>query len=228
LQRNHQKVLEESPAIVLDDRLRDRMTAAALDAARAAGYTNAGTVEFIVDGNGNFFFIEMNTRIQVEHPVTEMVTGINIVREQIRIASGRPLRVAQSDIRVQGHAIECRINAEDPEMAFRPSPGVIDYLHLPSGFGIRVDTVIHPGYEVSAFYDSLIAKIVVHGFTRNEAILRMRRALEETLITGISTNVGMHYLLMYNPDFISNRIDTTFLERNLEEILTAVKREMVL
>ncbi|MDR0347716.1 MAG: hypothetical protein LBH56_05015, partial [Coriobacteriales bacterium] len=277
LQRKHQKVLEEAPAAALSGELRERITAAALSAARAAGYTNAGTVEFIVDGAGGaagtagvggtagaagvggtdangvgadgpdgaaqnaFFFIEMNTRIQVEHPVTEMVTGINIVREQIRIASGLPLNLAQEDICVRGHAIECRINAEEVTggaaggsgagvegvagaagtPTFRPCPGTIDYLHLPSGFGVRVDSVIHPGYEVSPFYDSMIAKIIVHGRTRNEAILRMRRALEETLITGVATNVGMHYLLMYNPDFLSNRIDTGFLERNLEGLFGA-------
>jgi acetyl-CoA carboxylase biotin carboxylase subunit len=220
LQRNNQKLLEESPAATLDDATRERMSACALDAARAAGYTNAGTVEFILDANGDFFFIEMNTRIQVEHPVTEMVTGVNIVREQIRIASGLPLQLAQQDLHIQGHAIECRINAEDPELGFRPCPGIIDHLHLPSGFGIRVDTVIHPGYEVSPFYDSMIAKLIVHGRNRNEAIFRMRRALEETLITGVSTTVGLHYLLMYNPDFLNNRIDTGFLERNLTGLLT--------
>jgi acetyl-CoA carboxylase biotin carboxylase subunit len=225
LQRNHQKVLEEAPATAIDDSLRERMTDAALRAARAAGYTNAGTVEFIVDGSGNFYFIEMNTRIQVEHPVTEMITGVNIVREQLRVASGLPLRLTKRDIRARGHAIECRINAEDPAAGFRPCPGTIDYLHLPSGFGIRVDTVIHPGCEVSPFYDSLIAKIIVHGHSRNEAILRMRRALEETLITGITTNISMHYLLMYNPDFLSNRIDTGFLERNLDGLLAAVTEE---
>jgi acetyl-CoA carboxylase biotin carboxylase subunit len=225
LQRNHQKLLEEAPASILSDELRERMANAALAAARGANYTNAGTVEFVVDDRGNFSFIEMNTRIQVEHPVTEMVTGVNIVREQIRIASGLPLSLKQEDVRIQGHAIECRVNAEDPEAGFRPCPGTIDYLHLPSGFGIRVDTVIHPGYEVGPFYDSLIAKIIVHGRNRNEAILRMRRALEETLVSGITTTVGMHYLLMYNPDFLSNRIDTTFLERNLKELLTSVRKE---
>jgi acetyl-CoA carboxylase biotin carboxylase subunit len=223
LQRNHQKLLEEAPAASLSDELRTRMATAALAAARGVGYTNAGTVEFIVDANGDFFFIEMNTRIQVEHPVTEMVTGINIVREQIRIASGLPLGLRQEDVRPQGHAIECRINAEDPETDFRPCPGTIDYLHLPSGFGIRVDTVIHPGYEISPFYDSMIAKIIVYGRTRNEAILRMRRALEETLVTGVTTTVGMHYLLMYNPDFLSNRTDTGFLERNLKGLLSSLK-----
>jgi acetyl-CoA carboxylase biotin carboxylase subunit len=227
LQRNHQKLLEEAPAVALDKDLRERMATCALDAARASGYTNAGTVEFIVDASGTFYFIEMNTRIQVEHPVTEMVTGINIVREQIRIASDLPLQLAQHDIHIQGHAIECRINAEDPEADFRPCPGTIDHLHLPSGFGTRVDTVIHPGFEVSPFYDSMIAKVIVHGRNRNEAILRMRRALEETLITGITTTVGMHYLLMYNPDFLNNHIDTAFLERNLKALLTSVNGEMI-
>jgi acetyl-CoA carboxylase biotin carboxylase subunit len=225
VQRNHQKMLEEAPAATLSDELRERMTTAALNAARAASYTNAGTVEFIVDGNGNFYFIEMNTRIQVEHPVTEMVTGVNIVREQIRIASGMPLQFTQEEVHIRGHAIECRINAEDPEEGFRPCPGTIDHLHLPSGFGIRVDTVIHPGYVVSPFYDSMIAKIIVHGRNRNEAILRMRRALEETLVTGITTTARLHYLLMYNPDFISNHIDTAFLEGNIENLLSTVKSE---
>jgi acetyl-CoA carboxylase biotin carboxylase subunit len=225
LQRNHQKMREEAPATALSDELRERMTAAALNAARAASYTNAGTVEFIVDGNGDFYFIEMNTRIQVEHPVTEMVTGVNIVREQIRIASGLPLQFTQKDVRIRGHAIECRINAENPEADFLPCPGTIDHLHLPSGFGIRVDTVIHPGCVVSPFYDSMIAKIIVHGRNRNEAILRMRRALEETLITSITTTVRLHYLLMYNPSFISNHVDTAFLEDSLDELLATVKSE---
>jgi acetyl-CoA carboxylase biotin carboxylase subunit len=225
LQRNHQKMLEEAPATALTDELRERLLAAALDAARAADYTNAGTVEFIVDGNGDFYFIEMNTRIQVEHPVTEMVTGVNIVREQIRIASGLPLQFTQRDVHPRGHAIECRINAEDPEAGFRPCPGTIDHLHLPSGFGVRVDTVIHPGYTVSPFYDSMIAKVIVHGRNRNEAILRMRRALEETLITGITTTVRLHYLLMYNPDFLNNRVDTGFLEDKLETLLATIEDE---
>jgi acetyl-CoA carboxylase biotin carboxylase subunit len=223
LQRNHQKLLEEAPAAALSSALRERMAQAALDAARSAGYTNAGTVEFVVDADGGFYFIEMNTRIQVEHPVTEMVTGVNIVREQIRIASGLPLQLTQEDVHIQGHAIECRINAEDPEEGFRPCPGTIGHLHLPNGFGVRVDTVIHPGYEVSPFYDSMIAKVIVHGRTRNEAILRMRRALEETLVTGVPTTAGMHYLLMYNPDFLNNHIDTGFIERTLPALLGGLR-----
>ncbi|MDR1014928.1 MAG: acetyl-CoA carboxylase biotin carboxylase subunit [Coriobacteriales bacterium] len=247
VQRNHQKLLEEAPAAALSSELRGRMAQAALNAARSAGYTNAGTVEFIVDAgragagaagaaaaagaadrkpaatDDGFYFIEMNTRIQVEHPVTEMVTGVNIVREQIRIASGLPLQLAQEDVHIQGHAIECRINAEDPEEDFRPCPGTIGHLHLPNGFGVRVDTVIHPGYEVGPFYDSMIAKVIVHGRTRNEAILRMRRALEETLVTGIPTTIGMHYLLMYDPDFLNNHIDTGFIERKLSALLGGVR-----
>jgi len=219
MQRNHQKVLEEAPALVLSEQTRESMLADALLAARSAGYENAGTVEFVVGEDGSYYFIEMNTRIQVEHPVTEMVTGINIVREQIRIASGLPLSFAQEDVEVVGHAIECRINAEDTENGFAPSPGLIDYLHLPSGFGVRVDTVIHPQYMVLPYYDSMIAKVIVHGRTRNEAIHRMRRALEETLITGIKTTIPLHYMLMYNPEYISNQFDTGFLERNIASLL---------
>jgi acetyl-CoA carboxylase biotin carboxylase subunit len=224
LQRNHQKVLEEAPAQTLTEAQRAEMGEVALRAARSAHYTNAGTVEFVLAEDGSFFFIEMNTRIQVEHPITEMITGVNIVREQIRIASGQPLSKTQEDVHFEGHAIECRINAEDPRNGFRPCPGTIEYLHLPSGFGIRVDTVIHPGYNVSPFYDSMIAKIIVHGRTRNEAILRMRRALEETLITGITTNTELLYMLMYSPEFLSNHTDTGFLERNLTALLPGVDK----
>ncbi|MCL1847302.1 MAG: acetyl-CoA carboxylase biotin carboxylase subunit [Coriobacteriia bacterium] len=239
LQRNHQKLLEEAPAPSLSDATRKRMAADALRAAQAVGYENAGTVEFVVTGSGAvgsaarnaedgfeqeaedcaFYFIEMNTRIQVEHPITEMVTGINIVREQLRIAAGLPLSFQQEDAAIKGHAIECRINAEDPRQDFRPCPGTIDYLHLPSGFGIRVDTVIHPQYQITPYYDSMIAKIIVHGRNRNEAICRMRRALEETLVAGVSTTIPLHYMLMYDPDFISNHIDTGFIERKLPTLL---------
>jgi acetyl-CoA carboxylase biotin carboxylase subunit len=228
LQRNHQKVLEEAPAHILRDDQRQAMGLAALKAARVARYVNAGTVEYLVDKTGEFYFIEMNTRIQVEHPITEMVTGMNIVREQIRIASGLPLNITQDEVRMTGHAIECRINAEDPSQGFRPCPGTIDQLHLPSGFGVRVDTVLHPGYEVSPYYDSMIAKIVVHGASRREAILRMRRALEETLISGITTNIGLLYLLMYSPDYLNNAIDTGYLERNLEQILAPLQEDRTL
>jgi len=219
LQRNHQKLVEEAPSHVLSDETRAHMAADALKAARAAGYESAGTVEFVVNKDGTYYFIEMNTRIQVEHPVTEMVTGVNIVREQLRIASGLPLQFTQDDIEVKGHAIECRINAEDPENGFAPCPGTIDRLNLPSGYGVRVDTVIHPDFVVSPYYDSMIAKIIVYGRTRNEAILRMRRALEETLISGIKTTIPLDYMLMYNPEYISNAIDTGFFERNLAALL---------
>jgi acetyl-CoA carboxylase biotin carboxylase subunit len=219
LQRNNQKVLEESPASILTDDQRERIHATAVKAAKAAHYVNAGTVEFVLDHSGNFYFIEMNTRIQVEHPVTEMVTGIDIVREQIHIASGMPLRYKQEDVQVSGHAIECRVNAENPSEGFRPSPGTIDYLYLPSSFGVRVDSVLHPGCVVSPYYDSMIAKVIVHGTSRSDAIRRMRRALEETLISGVDTNISLLYMLMYSPTFIKNQHDTGFLERNLDKLL---------
>ncbi len=220
LQRNHQKLLEEAPAQILTDETRVKMLHDALLAANSVGYENAGTVEFVVAEDGSYYFIEMNTRIQVEHPVTEMITGINIVREQIRIASGLPLSFKQDEVVFRGHAIECRINAEDPIDNFRPSPGRIDYLHLPNGFGVRVDTVIHPYYEVTPFYDSMIAKIIVLGRTRNEAIFRMRRALEETLVGGVKTTIPLHYMLMHSPDYISNNLDTGYLDRNISTLLT--------
>ncbi|MDR1712811.1 MAG: acetyl-CoA carboxylase biotin carboxylase subunit [Coriobacteriales bacterium] len=228
LQRNRQKVIEEAPAAAVPEELHQRMTADALRAARAVGYENAGTVEFILTPDGEYYFIEMNTRIQVEHPVTEMITGINIVREQIRIASALPLEFSQADVRFEGHAIECRINAEDPAHGFAPCPGTIEHLHLPSGFGVRVDTVAHPGYIISPYYDSLLAKIIVHGRNRHEAVLRMRRALEETLFTGITTNLGLLYMVLYSPDFLYNRIDTGTVERNLDTMLGALKEEVML
>jgi acetyl-CoA carboxylase biotin carboxylase subunit len=228
LQRNHQKILEEAPAASLSIAQAKAIRADALKATRACGYTNAGTVEFIIDSKGQHYFIEMNTRIQVEHPVTEMITGINIVREQIRIASGQPLDFAQQDVQINGHAIECRINAENPEHDFRPCPGTVEYLHLPSGFGVRVDTVLHPGYLVSPYYDSMIAKIIVHGATRNEAICRMRRALEETVISGVDTNLSLLYMLMYTPDYLANRIDTGFIQRNLRTMLAPLGQKVEL
>ena len=228
LQRRNQKVLEESPSPFCDDELREKMGEIAVAAARAADYVGAGTIEFIVADDGSFYFIEMNTRIQVEHPVTEMVTGIDIVREQIRIASGLPLRFSQEDIIFSGHAIECRVNAEDPENGFAPCPGTVDYLNLPGGFGVRIDTGLHAGCTISPFYDSMVAKVIVHGKTRNEAILRMRRALEELIVSGVRTNLSLLYMLLYSPDFITGRIDTGFIERNLEKLLNPVKEEMML
>ncbi|GHU93424.1 acetyl-CoA carboxylase biotin carboxylase subunit [Clostridia bacterium] len=227
LQRRNQKMVEEAPSLALDENLRREMGAAAVRAAKASGYVNAGTVEFILDGEGGYYFIEMNTRLQVEHPVTEMVTGVDIVREQIRVASGLALRYAQEDIVTSGHAIECRINAEDPENAFRPCPGVIDYLHLPGGFGVRVDTALYPGYEISPYYDSMIAKVIVHGRTRNEAVLRMRRALEELLVTGVRTNLGLQYMLMFSTDFLTGRTDTGFIERNLDALLRPIEKGLL-
>jgi acetyl-CoA carboxylase biotin carboxylase subunit len=228
LQRRNQKVVEESPSPSIDASTRLEMGETAVRAAKAAGYVNAGTVEFILDGEGNYYFIEMNTRLQVEHPVTEMVTGIDIVREQIHIASGLKLRYAQSEIVALGHSIECRVNAEDPENDFRPCPGVIDHLHFPGGFGVRVDTALYPGYEISPYYDSMIAKVVVHGRTRNEAVLRMRRALEELLVTGVRTNLGLLYMLMFSTDFLTGKTDTGFIERNLDALLRPVEKEMSL
>ncbi|MDR0838584.1 MAG: ATP-grasp domain-containing protein, partial [Oscillospiraceae bacterium] len=226
LQRRNQKMVEESPSPSLTDALRREMGDAAVRAARAAGYVNAGTVEFLLDADGGYYFIEMNTRLQVEHPVTEAVTGVDIVREQLHIASGLALRYSQEDIAFTGHALECRVNAEDPESDFRPCPGRIDHLHLPGGFGVRVDTGLFPGCEISPYYDSMIAKIIVHGRTRNEAILRMRRALEELLVTGVKTNLGLLYMLMFSTDFLQSRIDTGFIERNLDALLRPVEKEM--
>lgn len=228
IQRRNQKMLEESPSRAIDDAVRDRMGSIAVTAAKTAGYKNAGTVEFVLDENQNFYFIEMNTRIQVEHPVTEMVTGIDIVREQLRIASGAKLRYKQSDVTFSGHAIECRINAEDAENGFMPSPGKIDFLHLPGGYGVRVDTALYSGCEISPYYDSMVAKVIVHGNTRTEAILRMRRALEEFVVLGVKTNLGLLYMILYNPDFLKGRYNTGFIEANLENLLKPVEKDMML
>jgi acetyl-CoA carboxylase biotin carboxylase subunit len=212
IQRRHQKLIEESPSTALDDELRSKMAAAALAAARAAGYVNAGTVEFLLDEDGEFYFIEMNTRIQVEHPVTEMVTGFDLVKEQIRVAAGEPISFTQDEVRTSGHAIECRVNAEDAE-TFTPSPGKIHTFHIPGGPGIRVDTAGYAEAVISPFYDSMIAKVVAHGNTRGEAILRMRRALESVVVEGIRTNVAMHQKIVTDEDFVRGRISTRFMER---------------
>jgi acetyl-CoA carboxylase biotin carboxylase subunit len=212
IQRRHQKLIEESPSTALDDGLRAEMAAAALAAARAAGYVNAGTVEFLLDEEGGFYFIEMNTRIQVEHPVTEMVTGIDLVKEQIRVAAGEPISFTQDEVRTSGHAIECRVNAEDP-VTFTPSPGKIHTFHIPGGPGIRVDTAGYAEAVIPPFYDSMIAKVVAHGNTRGEAILRMRRALESFVVEGIRTNVAMHQRIVTDEDFVRGRISTRFMER---------------
>jgi acetyl-CoA carboxylase, biotin carboxylase subunit len=214
IQRRHQKILEESPSPYLgdDEQLRQQMGAVAVRAAQAVGYSNAGTIEFLVDKDKNFFFLEMNTRLQVEHPVTEMVTGVDIVKEQIRIARGRQMRYTQDNIRMNGWAIECRINAEDPNNYFLPSTGRVSHVLQPTGPGVRIDTGVYPGFEISPYYDSLISKLIVWGETRAEAILRMRRALEEYRIIGIHTNIPFHQNLMDSHRFMAGQYDTRFVE----------------
>ena len=212
IQRNNQKVIEETPSTAIDDKLRNKMGEAAVKAAKAAGYTSCGTVEFLVDKDKNFYFMEMNTRIQVEHPITEMRTGIDIVKEQIRIAAGEELKIKQKDVKFQGHAIECRINAENPSKNFRPCPGKITGLHLPGGNGIRIDSAIYAGYTIPPNYDSMIAKIIAFGTSRNEAIAKMKRALEELVIEGVDTNRDFLFDIITNPNFIRGDFDTQFLK----------------
>ncbi|OUN81303.1 acetyl-CoA carboxylase biotin carboxylase subunit [Flavonifractor sp. An52] len=219
IQRRNQKLLEESPSKALTPELRERMGAAAVAAARAAHYENAGTIEFVLDPEGNFYFIEMNTRIQVEHPVTELVTGMDLVREQIRIAAGLPLSRTQEEVTLNGHAIECRINAEDPANDFRPCPGKIDFVHLPGGCGVRVDTGLYTGYTLPPYYDSLMAKLIVHAPTRLDAIRRMRRALEELIIEGPANNADLLHQIMHHPDFIRGNYNTGYLEANMDTLL---------
>jgi acetyl-CoA carboxylase biotin carboxylase subunit len=214
LQRRHQKLLEESPSIFIgdDEEMRQRMGSVAVRAAQSVGYVNAGTIEFLVDKDKNFYFLEMNTRLQVEHPVTEMTTGVDIVKEQIRIARGRQLRYTQKDIHINGWAIECRINAEDAYNNFLPSTGQITHILQPTGPGVRVDTGVYPGFSISPYYDSLISKLIVWGETRAEAILRMRRSLEEYKIVGVRTNIPFHQNLMDSHRFMGGQFDTRFVE----------------
>lgn len=216
IQRRHQKLIEEAPCSVLTPQLRAAMGDAAVRAAKAVDYNSAGTVEFLLDSDGNFYFMEMNTRIQVEHPVTEMVTGIDIVREQIRSAAGLKLRYKQSDVKIKGHAIECRINAEDP-FKFTPCPGKITSYHTPGGLGVRVDSFVYDQYTVLPHYDSLISKLIVHADTREDAIRRMLRALDEYIIEGIKTTIPFHKRILSNKDFIEGNLDTGFLERMVLE-----------
>jgi acetyl-CoA carboxylase biotin carboxylase subunit len=216
IQRRHQKIIEEAPSTVSTPELRAAMGDAAVRAARAVNYNSVGTMEFLVDKDNSFYFMEMNTRVQVEHPVTEMVTGIDIVREQIRSAAGIPLRYTQDDIRINGHAIECRINAEDPQK-FSPSPGKITSYHTPGGLGVRVDSFVYDQYTVLPHYDSLIAKLIVHAETREDAIKRMARALDEYIIEGIKTTIPFHKRIMANKDFIEGNIDTRFIEKMVME-----------
>lgn len=215
MQRRHQKVLEESPSAAIDDELRKAMGDAAVKAAKAIQYRNAGTVEFLLSASGEFYFIEMNTRIQVEHPVTEMVTGIDLIKEQIRIAYGEPLGYTQEDVKIQGHAIECRINAEDPSKGFRPSPGMIDFLHMPSGKDIRVDSAIYAGYSIPPYYDSMIAKLIVFDENREKAIAKLNSAVGEFIVKGIKTNLDFQYTLINHPKFVKGEYDTSFIEKSM-------------
>jgi acetyl-CoA carboxylase biotin carboxylase subunit len=212
IQRRHQKLLEESPSVAVTDKVRRKMGSLVADAARAVQYTNAGTFEFLMDGKGNFYFMEVNTRVQVEHPVTEMVTGIDIVKEQIRIAAGERLSFKQSEVTFTGHAIECRVNAEDPD-TFVPSPGVIHAFSLPGGPGIRIDTAAHSECTIPPYYDSMIAKVIAHGRDRQEAIARMKRTLEMAVIEGIRTTIPLHLKILNDPDFVAGRLSTHFMER---------------
>ena len=215
VQRKNQKIIEETPSTAIDDKLREKMGEAAIKAAKKVGYTSCGTIEFLVDKNKNFYFMEMNTRIQVEHGITEERTGIDIVKEQIRIAAGEKLKIKQKDVEFRGHSIECRINAENPEKKFRPCPGKITGLILPGGNGIRVDTFVYEGYTIPANYDSMIAKIIATGKTRNEAISKMKRALEETVIEGVDTNIDFLFKIIRNSNFLRGKYDTSFIEKEI-------------
>ena len=212
VQRNHQKLIEESPSPAVSEDMREQMLQTAVLAARTVGYTGAGTIEFIVDPSGSFYFMEMNTRIQVEHGVTEMVCGCDLITEQIRIAAGQPCSLSAEAVRPRGHAMECRINAEIPERNFMPCPGLVKNMHLPGGNGVRVDTALYPGYRIPAEYDSMIAKIIVHAPTRDAALRKMRAALDETVILGVETNLDFQYQILRNPVFAEGRADTSFIE----------------
>ena len=213
IQRRHQKVLEESPSAAISEELRKKMGETAVLAAKSVGYENAGTIEFLLDKHKNFYFMEMNTRIQVEHPVTELVSGLDLIKEQIRVAAGEPLSVTQKDVKITGHAIECRINAENPEKNFMPCPGLITNVHVPGGNGVRVDTHIYNDYKVPANYDSMLMKLIVHGKDRTEAIAKMRSALGELIIEGIETNVDFQFDILSHEAYQSGDIDTDFIPK---------------
>lgn len=217
IQRRHQKVLEESPSVAISEALRKEMGEAAVRAAMAVNYENAGTIEFLLDKNRNYYFMEMNTRIQVEHPVTEMVSGMDLIKEQIRVAAGEPLSVTQDEIHMEGHAIECRINAENPAKNFMPCPGLITNVHIPGGTGVRVDTHIYNDYKVPANYDSMLMKLIVHGRNREEAIARMRSALGELIIEGIDTNLDFQFEILGNRAYQAGDIDTDFIPKQFPE-----------
>ncbi len=217
VQRRHQKMIEESPCTALDENLREQMGAMAVRAAKAVGYRNAGTVEFLLDSHRQFYFMEINTRIQVEHGVTELVTGIDLVKEQIRIAAGEKLGLRQSDIHLTGHAMEVRINAENPEKNFAPCPGTIQELHIPGGNGVRIDTAVYPGYIIPPYYDSMIMKVMVYDKDRESALKKMRSTLGEVIIEGVTTNLDFQYEILKNKEFESGAVHTDFIEKNFEE-----------
>ena len=213
VQRKNQKIMEETPSSIISDKIREKMGETAVKAVKGIGYSNAGTIEFLVDKNKDFYFMEMNTRVQVEHPITEMVTGIDIIKEQIKIASGEELEYKQKDIKIDGHSLEVRINAENPYKNFMPCPGTIKELHLPGGNGIRVDTAIYSGYKIPQNYDSMLAKIIVHGKTREESIAKMKSAISELVIDGIDTNRDFLYQILENKNFQENNYDTSFIKK---------------
>lgn len=217
IQRRHQKMIEESPCVALTEELRQKMGQTAVRAAKAVGYENAGTIEFLLDESGKFFFMEMNTRIQVEHPVSELVSGVDLVKEQIQVAAGLPLSVSQSQIELRGHAIECRINAEDPGRNFMPCPGTIEYLHLPGGNGVRMDTAVYNGYHIPPNYDSMIVKVIVHDKDRPSAIRKMQSVLGELVIDGLKTNIDFQYEILSEPDFQAGKITTDFIPEHFGE-----------
>lgn len=216
MQRRNQKVLEEAPCPIMTEELRKSMGETAVRAAKAVNYNNAGTIEFLLDKHNNYYFMEMNTRIQVEHPITEMITGIDLIKEQIKVASGEKLDFTQEDVKLSGHSIECRINAEDARRGFMPSPGKIQDLYLPGGFNVRIDSAVYSGYVIPPFYDSMIAKLIVHGKDREEAICKMRRALGEFLIEGVHTNIDFQFELINSEEFIKGTYDTKFIENSFK------------
>ena len=217
IQRRHQKLIEEAPSPALTHKVRKKIGELAVKGAKAVGYTNVGTIEFLLDENGNFYFMEMNTRIQVEHPVTEMITGIDLIKEQIRIANGKKLILRQDDVKFNGNAIECRIYAEDPDNDFRPSPGKISVYNMPGGLGVRVDTHAYVNYEISPYYDSMIGKLITYGANRTEAIRKMQWALDEFVVEPIKTTIPFHRRVFNNPDFLRAQISTDFVERLFKE-----------
>lgn len=227
IQRKNQKMIEESPCKTLPAHVREKMGKDAVALSKKVGYYSAGTIEFVLDPDGNYYFIEMNTRIQVEHPLTELVTGVDLIQEQFRIAAGLPLRYKQEEIAVRGHAIECRILAEDPTKGFVPSPGTVEFLHMPGGGGVRVDSALYNGYKVPPYYDSMLAKVIVHAPTRREAIRRMRRVLEEFVLEGFETNVNLCHQIMFQKKFVRGDYDVSFLPTVMEDLILSMDAEDV-